>query len=271
MTARHPLGRSATVLTAALALSSATSGLTAYAADSADRTSKTGTHTVATAAPRDEPDGSWQGDGLLLSPAENRKVNAYLDRARRAEPAISRGVRAAARLSDAELVGFDHRLKSPDSLKRKVATNLKEHPENTVDDSLARLGDAVRYTLQWPDDRYVTGVTIASEVLSARGNDTTKWSNTWGRAKGYKGLNSGWRAPGSGQRFEVQLHTPASKYAQEATHKLYEEQRLPTTSPERKKELQAQQDALFAAVPVPEGAPDLAAPALLAPTLTPAA
>lgn len=276
MTSRHHLGRSAAVLTAALAFTTAATGLTAYAADSAD---KTGKHTAATAAslphagaglPHNAPDDGWEGDGLRLSAEENRKVDAYITRARAAEPSISQDVRVAADLSGAELVGFDHRLKSPDSLKRKVATDLKEHPENTVDEALARLNDAVRYTFQWPDGEYVTGATIASEVLSAWGNDTTKWSNTWGRAQGYKGLNTGWRAPDSRQRFEVQFHTPASKYAQEETHKLYEEQRLPTTSPERKKELQAQQNALFAAVPVPDGAPELAAPAPR-PALTPAA
>ncbi|MEI5101174.1 ATP nucleotide 3'-pyrophosphokinase [Streptomyces sp. PmtG] len=275
MTTRHHLGRSAAVLTAVLALTTGTTGLTAYAADTAHKTSKY-TAATATSVPRagagssqDGRDDGWEGDGLRLNAEDNRKVDAYLARARAAEPSISDDVRTAARLSQAELIGFDHRLKSPDSLKRKVATDLKEHPENTVDQALARLSDAVRYTLQWPDNEYVTGVTIASEVLSAWDNDTTKWSNTWGRAQGYKGLNSGWRAPRSQQRFEVQFHTPASKYAQEETHKLYEELRLPTTSPERKKELQAQQDAIFAAVPVPDGAPGLAPPAPLA--LTPAA
>lgn len=266
----HHLGRAAAVLAAALALATATTGLTAHAAAPSDATGK---HTAALrsgggAAQCDASPAGWKGDGLCLNAADNRKVDAYLARARAAEPSISRDVQAAAILSQAELIGFDYRLKSPDSLKRKVATDLKEHPERNTDDVLARLSDAVRYTLQWPDDRYVTGVTIASQVLSAWGSDSTKWSNTWGREKGYKGLNTGWRAPGSRQLFEVQFHTPSSKYAQEETHKLYEEQRLPSTSPERKKELQAQQDAIFAAVPVPDGAPALAPPA---PLLTPAA
>lgn len=272
MTTQHRLGRTAAVLAAALTLSTAATGLTAYAAD---HSGKTGKHAIAPRgdAARHDDEGGWERDGLRLDAADNRKVDAYVARARAAEPAISRDVRAAADLSRAELVGFDHRLKSPDSLKRKVATDLKDHPERNVDDALARLSDAVRYTLQWPDDRYVTGVTLAAEVLSAWGDDTTKWSNTWGREKGYKGLNSGWSAADSRQRFEVQFHTPASKYAQEETHKLYEELRLPSTSPERKRELQDQQDAIFAAVPVPDGAPALAAPAplLRRTALTPAA
>jgi hypothetical protein len=176
-------------------------------------------------------------------------------------------VRTAALISGAELIGFDHRLKSADSLKRKVATSLLEHPERDVNDALAGISDSVRYTLQWPDGRYTEGVALAASVLSEWGNATTKWSNTWGRAKGYKAINSAWRAPRSEHLFEVQFHTPASKHAQEVTHKLYEEQRLPSTSPERAKELQAQQDAIFAAVPVPPGADGLTAPAPLVPRL----
>ncbi|MEU3909981.1 MULTISPECIES: ATP nucleotide 3'-pyrophosphokinase [unclassified Streptomyces] len=204
----------------------------------------------------------WKGEGgLTLNAADNASVDAYVERAKDAEEAISTDVRAAALVTGAELVGFEYRLKSADSLKRKVATSLRERPGQNVDTVLAGLGDAVRYTLQWPDDAYSDGVTTASALLSAWGNDNTKWSDTWGRSSGYKGLNTGWRAPRSGQLFEVQFHTPASKHAQEVTHLLYEEQRLPSTSPARKKELQALQDAEFAAVPVPAGADRLSPPA----------
>ncbi|WP_030570646.1 ATP nucleotide 3'-pyrophosphokinase [Streptomyces aureocirculatus] len=238
-TTTPPIGRS--LLTAALA--------TALAL---------GAGPAATAAPGDD---GWRGEGgLTLSPADNAEVNTYIDRAKQAERSISVDVRTAALASDAELVGFDNRLKSPDSLKRKVATSLKERPEKNLDTVLAGLTDAVRYTLQWPDGAYTDGVATASSLLSAWGNDTTKWTNTWGRVSGYKGLNTGWRAARSGQLFEVQFHTPASKHAQEVTHALYEEQRLPSTSPARKKELQAQQDAVFAAVPLPPGADRLSPP-----------
>ncbi len=204
--------------------------------------------------------GGWHRDGLVLNAGDNKKVDAFLARARKAERNISPQVRAAARLSHAQLIGFDHRLKSPDSLKRKVATAMKEHPGQSAEQALATMKDSVRYTLQWPDGRYAVGVTTAASLLSGWGNDSVKWSNTWGNKQGYKAVNSAWRAPHHGHTFEVQFHTPASKHAQEATHKLYEEQRLPTTTPARRKQLQEQQDALFAAVRVPAGAESLTAP-----------
>lgn len=79
------------------------------------------------------------------------------------------------------------------------------------------------------------------------------------------GLNTGRRTPRSGQLFEVQFHAPASKHAQEVTHLLYGKQRLPSTTPGRKKGLQARQDAAFAAVPVPPVADQLSAPRQTAP------
>lgn len=246
-TARHPghpghrlVGRAATAAVLAGAL-----GLGAVPA--------------ATAAGTDHG-GGWHQDGLSLNAADNKKVDAFVARARRAERSISPQVRAAAKISHAELVGFDHRLKSPDSLKRKVATAMRQTPGRTVDASLGTINDAVRFTLQWPDAKYSQGVTTASALLSAWGNDSTRWSNTWGRTDGYKAINSAWRAPRSHQLFEVQFHTPQSKAAQLETHKLYEEQRLPGTPPEKVRELQDKQNAIFAAVPVPPGAERLTAP-----------
>ncbi|MCF3175270.1 ATP nucleotide 3'-pyrophosphokinase [Streptomyces sioyaensis] len=216
-------------------------------------------HAVRT--PGTDPHGGWHQDGLRLKAADNRKVDAFVARARRAERSISPQVRAIARISHAELIGFDQRLKSPDSLKRKVATWMHESPGQSVGTSLGMINDAVRYTLQWPAGKYSQGVHTAAGLLSAWGNDSTRWANTWNRTHGYKAINSAWRAPRSGQLFEVQFHTPQSKAAQLQTHKLYEEQRLPGTPPARVRELREQQNAIFAAVPVPAGAERLTAPA----------
>jgi hypothetical protein len=54
---------------------------------------------------------------------------------------------------------------------------------------------------------------------------------------------------------EVQIHTNDSLSAAEQTHRIYEEQRLPTTSPEREAELKALQAEVFNSVPIPDGTP----------------
>lgn len=206
--------------------------------------------------------GGWAADGLRLSARDNRKANDFLVGACRAERSISPQVAAAARLSQAQLVGFQNRLKSPDSLKRKIATRMQDRG-TTAEAELARLTDAVRYTLQWNDRQYTGGVTIASAVLAGWGNTSNEWKNSWAfpADKGYpRVVNSSWKAPAAGQLFEIQFHTRAGKQANLKGHVLYEEERLPRTSPERKAELHQQQAALYAKVPVPAGAPQLAAP-----------
>ncbi|WP_326810292.1 ATP nucleotide 3'-pyrophosphokinase [Streptomyces scopuliridis] len=211
-------------------------------------------------APAPELDEGWRGDGLSLSPAENNAVEEFLGKARRTEAVISPRLRNIARLSNAELAGFDQRLKSPDSLKRKVATSLVDHPGQNIDQALAGIGDSLRYTFQWPTDRYTDGVTLAATFVSAWQGPAVRWKNTWGGKTGYKGINTNWDESSSQHRFEIQFHTPESRDAAVSTHRLYEEQRLPGTSPERARELQRQMDEIFGAVPVPAGAAQLAAP-----------
>ncbi|RLU82990.1 ATP nucleotide 3'-pyrophosphokinase [Streptomyces griseocarneus] len=202
--------------------------------------------------------GGWRGDGLSLSASENRKVDEFLARTREAEQAISPEMRAVAVAGHATLIGFDQRLKSEDALKRSVASSLRSG--QNVDAALARIGDSLSYTLEWPDGRYTKGVGAASSMLASWGNDNVRWANAWGRENGAKGIGSSWRDPQSGHVFEVQFHTPSSKWAQDVTRKLREEQRLRGTSAERARELQEQQEAIFASIPVPDGAPTLGAP-----------
>jgi hypothetical protein len=58
-----------------------------------------------------------------------------------------------------------------------------------------------------------------------------------------------------GMQFEVQIHADASLSAAEQIHRMYEEWRLSTTSPERKAELKALQAEIFNRVPIPDGTP----------------
>ncbi|MFE2638642.1 ATP nucleotide 3'-pyrophosphokinase [Streptomyces scopuliridis] len=211
-------------------------------------------------APARELDEGWQGDGLSLSPEENNAVEEFLSEARRTEEVISPRLRNIAQLSRAELAGFDQRLKSPDSLKRKVATSLVDHPGQNIDEALAGIGDSLRYTFQWPTDRYTDGVTLAATFVSAWQGPAVRWKNTWGSKTGYKGINTNWDESSTQHRFEIQFHTPESRDAALTTHGLYEEQRLPDTSPERAGELQRQMDEIFGAVTVPAGAAQLTAP-----------
>lgn len=73
------------------------------------------------------------------------------------------------------------------------------------------------------------------ERLKAEGFELLKLKNLWHKDE-YKGINSQWRRPDTGLRFEIQFHTPESREAKELTHQAYERLRRPeaeTTQHER--------------------------------------
>jgi hypothetical protein len=91
-----------------------------------------------------------------------------------------------------------------------------------------KVPDAVRYTLEYDAERYTDGVLADVDRLKAEGFELIKLKNLW-TADHYKGVNSQWRWPDTGLRFEMQFHTPESHEAKELTHEAYERLRRPET------------------------------------------
>lgn len=201
------------------------------------------------------PDGSWEGpQGLRLTPEENAATGQFMDRALATEPRITDAIQAAAgHVEHGKLNGLEHRMKGEDSLKRKVATALLEDARLTPERALANIRDSLRYTVEVPTKDYSNGVQQAVDELRARGFENVTFKNTW-EGSGYKGINSTWRDPSTGQIFEVQFHTPESFVAKMDTHVLYEKGRLPGISSDEFAAIQAAQNDLFDQVPVPHGA-----------------
>jgi hypothetical protein len=83
-----------------------------------------------------------------------------------------------------------------------------------------------------------------------------KLKNSWSGEQ-YKGVNSQWIEPGSGQRFEVQFHTRTSFEAKQLTHDAYERLRARQTDKFEQLVLEAFQRKVVADVPVPPGAVDI--------------
>jgi hypothetical protein len=80
--------------------------------------------------------------------------------------------------------------------------------------------------------------------------------NTWAGEE-YKGINSRWRVPESGQLFEVQFHTQSSFEAKQETHLAYEKIRDPATPKPEREELMAYQREVSARIHIPPGAPGI--------------
>jgi hypothetical protein len=157
---------------------------------------------------------------------------------------------------DRHLVGLDHRLKGKDRLAEKVIAAVDEQPDLTHEHAFALIKDAIRYTFQYTDDRYTEGVYADCDRLSNEGFEPVERRNSWDHDE-YKGINSRWRAPESGQLFEVQFHTQPSFEAKEETHWAYEKLRDPTTSRAEQAKMSAYQREVTTRVPVPPGATEI--------------
>lgn len=205
-----------------------------------------------------DPAGSWRVDSdRVLGVADNSRVDAECDRiAKREKEKISPALRAIeSQDPDRRLVGFEQRLKGYDRIKEKVYNGiklLKHSPEEAV----SLVPDAIRYTFQYRESRYTQGVWTDIERLKGKGFKLDKLKNYWSDDQ-YKGINSTWIEPDTGQRFEVQFHTRISFEAKQLTHTSYERIRSKQADALEELVLEAFQKKVAADVPVPPGAADI--------------
>jgi hypothetical protein len=219
-------------------------------------------------AERSSPDrssgspGSWHGDGnRILEAPENSRVEAECDRiAKREEDRISPAMRSIeSQDPDRHLIGFEHRLKGRDRIKEKVYDKIEEF-SYSAEEALSVVSDTLRYTFQYRDARYTQGVWSDIERLKGEGFELHQLKNSWSGEE-YKGINSQWIEPDTGQRFEVQFHTRISFEAKQITHDGYERIRTQEVTQRvdefEKMVLKAFQRKVSAEVPIPPGAEDI--------------
>jgi hypothetical protein len=184
------------------------------------------------ATSRTEADGSWvSGEHRRLDPEQNTEASkAHADLADEADrdilPAL---LRIEAADPERRLAGLEHMVKGEERLKEKLADYLRA-PGVPVREALDEVPDPVRFTLRYGAEHYSDGVLADVDRLKNEGFELIKLKNLW-HADQYKGINSQWRRPESGCRFEMQFHTPESLEAKELTHEAYERIRANATLP----------------------------------------
>jgi hypothetical protein len=204
------------------------------------------------------PPDSWRGDSnRLLDPADDSRVEAQCDRiAKREEEKISPALRAIeSHDPDRHLIGFEHRLKGRDRIKEKIYGMIKES-SFPPEDAVSHVPDTIRYTFAYREARYTQGVWSDIERMKGEGFKLQKLKNSWSGEE-YRGINSQWIEPDTGQRFEVQFHTRISFEAKQLTHTAYERLRTKQADAFEELVLEAFQKKVTADVPLPLGAADI--------------
>ena len=153
------------------------------------------------------------------------------------------------------LAGLENSLKGMDRLTEKVTLDVQKKGV-TVDQAVANVKDAIRYTLCYSEYAYTEGVYADCDRLIDAGFELVERRNSWDKEQ-YKGVNSRWRVPVNGQMFELQFHTQASLDAKEETHWAYGKLRVGVPTPAEQRELEDYQKRVTARVPVPPGAQDI--------------
>jgi len=156
---------------------------------------------------------------------------------------------------DRHLTGLDHRLKGKDRLAEKIESDVRKWGV-TAEQAFANIKDAIRYTIEYPDDRYTDGVLMDCQRIEDAGFELAERRNSWDGDQ-YKGINSRWRVSENDQLFEVQFHTRASFEAKQQTHAAYEQLRTLPEDHEDIHRLRDYQREITAKVPVPPSALDI--------------
>jgi hypothetical protein len=213
-------------------------------------------------------DGGWSWKSLRLTRADNQVADQQLAARRQAEGRHpdgtydDRGLTPALRRVEGQL---DHgtlvpdtekfALKSPNRFKEKLAKMMGAEPDRPASDLAGEIHDGIRYTYVLGFELYSSDVDKARQLLRAEGYESVAFKPSWAGDE-YKGINSQWRDPASGQFFEVQFHTQDSWEAKQKTHAAYEKIESPETAAADRVKLREYQRDITAQVPVPPGALD---------------
>jgi hypothetical protein len=192
-----------------------------------------------------------------LTGAVERELADGCDKIQAAEEEItSRLLDIEAEQPGRTLVGLKFCVKGRDRLIEKASEYMREMPGFTPTQALALVPDSLRYTFAYHNDSYSDDVRADIDRLKNSGFEMVKLKNYWDDPE-YKGINSQWRDPQTGQRLELQFHTSISFEAKQLTHGAYERLRAGDVSDEEELELEDFQRKVAAVIPWPPGAIDI--------------
>jgi hypothetical protein len=170
----------------------------------------------------------------------DRLAQDLLETAQKPEPIITRDITEIASIVKAEVAGLENKLKTKESLIRKITDNSNKF-KIPLKQISKRTNDVLRYTILFSDEEYQTGVFQVLNLLSERKYFVKKIWDAWKNENtekdtGYRGINIT-IISSQKQMFELQFHTRDSFRVKTETHSLYDEQRNPKTSDDRKREI----------------------------------
>ena len=190
---------------------------------------------------------------IVFNEKENldKVVADRLNEIKNIEGKITSDMKHIVKSSNGYLEGLNSKIKTEESLKRKVLSDSKLK-NISIKKALSEIHDILRYTTIFKKKSFVEDYFHMNKMLKAKGYDIIKVKNTWSKDSVYKGVNT--ILEKDGEKFEMQYHTKESfELKNGKLHELYEEVRLETTSAKRKDELHKEMVKLSGKLKTPRG------------------
>lgn len=150
------------------------------------------------------------------------------------EPEITKFLKDVSNSENSELFGLDYRIKTKESLIRKIISDSKEKAI-PIKETTNQINDILRYTMINDDESFTYKYFKIIEKMKEKGYNIVRVKNTFVDGVTYKGINTLVQTK-SGDIFELQFHTPKSiKVKEDDLHKIYEKQRLLDKDKDKKK------------------------------------
>ena len=147
------------------------------------------------------------------------------------EPVVTSLMEGIAKSIDADFAELNgksslvNRLKSTDSLARKIDQDAEKDHGGDREKAAKALSDAVRYTLNVDENNYTDGVEKTVKAVEETGWKVESVKNFWQAGDPYDGTNI--KLSKNGVKVELQLHTPTSHKIKEVDlHDTYEKYRV---------------------------------------------
>lgn len=140
------------------------------------------------------------------------------------EPGITSLVRKSVKDAGGKMEGLEYRLKSEDSLTRKIVDNIAEK-NISAKEAVNEIFDVNRYTGIFNGKVLINQAKQIRGEIEKNGFKVVKVANTFGKRGAYQGLHFVFKHS-DGRVFELQFHTPQSIKIKNEIHEFYEEFRV---------------------------------------------
>lgn len=173
---------------------------------------------------------------------------------------VTNAMKLIASTCNGELVGLEFKIKSEESLNRKLrdyegALSNGNISARALEAAVKDTHDVLRFTILFNEDSFVKDFMRSRKLLEQKHMKFVKIKNTFGNVKTYKGVNTFVLAESDKHSYiyELQFHTRSSFNAKMSTHEFYEIERNSNSSKEQISKAIAAQEDIFSKVNAPYG------------------